>query len=423
MKQQLHKRVTDEQARIFLENYLAKEISSKELMKRLEVGKTRFFKILKKYRENPKKFTLKYPSKKNNPPRKISDHAEKKIIKELKNDKKLIENKNIPVNCYNYSMIRDTLEQNHGIEVSVATISKRAHDNGYFVAKKPKKIHDRVVLTNFVGELVQHDSSFHQFSPYMNKKLYLITSLDDHSRLMLFADLFEKETSWKHIFSLRKAIVQYGAPLKYYADQHSIFRFVRDRDKNSAWVNNQKFTDDVVTQFKRVLLECGSDTTYALSPQAKGKIERPYRWIQDRLVRVASKEKITNIEQLRKRLQELIQLYNCKWMHSTTKEVPIIRFERAVRERKSLFNSLQLAEDEDLNDIFCLQTQRFANAYRKISLCGLELDVSGANPRDEIQINIVPDLERGFTQLRFWRHDTFLGSQKIGINDLRGVHF
>src|SRR6185369_1260985 len=105
-----------------------------------------------------------------------------------------------------------------------------AHELGFCLPKREKAVHDRLVLTNNVGELVQHDSSHHLFSPYASSKWYLITSIDDHSRLLLFADLFPRETSWKHIVAAREVIVTNGCPLKYYADQHSIFRFVERRD-------------------------------------------------------------------------------------------------------------------------------------------------------------------------------------------------
>jgi len=48
----------------------------------------------------------------------------------------------------------------------------------------------------------------------------------------------------------------------------------------------------------------GVDVTFALSPQAKGKIERPYRWLQDRIVRTCAIEKLTTIEEVRAVLKE-----------------------------------------------------------------------------------------------------------------------
>ena len=102
---------------------------------------------------------------------------------------------------------------------------------------RPKrKAHDQEVLTNYPGELIQHDSSHHLFAPYAAGKWYLITSIDDYSRLILYAVLVERETAWEHILALEAVLLKYGFPLAYYVDSHSIFRFVQGRD--SFWRNH-----------------------------------------------------------------------------------------------------------------------------------------------------------------------------------------
>jgi hypothetical protein len=52
-----------------------------------------------------------------------------------------------------------------------------------------KKVHDREVITTAIGALIQHDGSHHRWSPYARDKWVLITSLDDFSRKLLYADL------------------------------------------------------------------------------------------------------------------------------------------------------------------------------------------------------------------------------------------
>jgi hypothetical protein len=133
----------------------------------------------------------------------------------------------------------------------------------------------------------------------MDEKLYLITTIDDYSRLIVYADFVPQENVWAHILALKSVFLQYGCPLRYYSDQHAIFRFVKDRDKNRPWNTYAKFTDDVDPQWKQVLNECKVSAIYALSPQAKGKIERPYRWLQERIVRTAAKQNIKTIAGLR----------------------------------------------------------------------------------------------------------------------------
>jgi len=79
------------------------------------------------------------------------------------------------------------------------------------------------------------------------------------------------------------------------------------------------------------------DVTYALSPQAKGKVERPYRWLQDRIVRTCVYEKISELDDCRGVLRDEISRYNNHQVHSTTGEIPSIRFERALKSGNSLF--------------------------------------------------------------------------------------
>ena len=134
-------------------------------------------------------------------------------------------------------------------------------------------------MTHYIGELIQHDSSYHLWSPAAQEKWHLITSLDDFSRYILYATLIKKETSWAHISALQSVILKYGCPFTYYVDSHSIFRFVQGRD--SLWRNHYKLTDKAAPQWKQVLDDCQVKVTYALSPQAKGKMEQPYGWLQD----------------------------------------------------------------------------------------------------------------------------------------------
>ena len=112
----------------------------------------------------------------------------------------------MPIRTFNYSYIRDQLWNKYGQKVSVPTIIDRAKKNNFYFPRPKRKSHDREVLANYVGELIQHDSSWHKWSPYAAEKWHLITSLDDYSRKMLYANLVEPETSWDHIFALGKDI-------------------------------------------------------------------------------------------------------------------------------------------------------------------------------------------------------------------------
>ena len=193
---------------------------------------------------------------------------------------------------------------------------------------------------------------------------------------------------------------------------------------DSFWRNHYQLTDEADPQWKQVLNDCGVKVTYALSPQAKGKIERPYRWIQDRLARACYRERISDIKQAQLVLNSLIQKYNHQWIHSTTGEIPYIRFQRAYAENKSLFREFTVRPPyKSINDIFCLRADRMVNSYRKVSINKLELKIPKAPLHERIQLRIVPDRESGLSEVRFWYKDEFLGIQKVKNSELNLVQF
>ena len=105
-------------------------------------------------------------------------------------------------------------------------------------------------------------------------------------------------------------------------------------------------------------------------------MERPYRWLQDRIVRTCAIEKLTTIEEVRSVLKEELNRYNNHQVHSTTGEVPSIRFDKARKEGKSLFRPFALPNPySSTKDVFCLRETRMVNGYRKISLFNHEIPV------------------------------------------------
>jgi len=416
---QLHKKFTDFQIKNLMTRYLKKKVERKDIQKVLGIKETRFFALIKRFKDDPENFSVSYFRR--IPTRTISKDIETNIIKELNTEKDLIKTKEAPIRCYNYSYIRDILENDYNQKVSLSTIINRAKTNGFYLTKPKRKVHDREVITNYPGEMIQHDSSHHQFSKYADK-WYLITSLDDYSRLILYAVLVERETIWINIIALKIVILRYGIPSSYYVDSYSVYRFVQGRDSN--WRNHHKFTDEVEPQWKQVLNDGKVKVIYTLSPQAKGKIERPYRWIQDRLVRSCYRERISDIKQAQLVLNSLIQKYNHQWIHSTTGEIPYIRFQRALKENKSLFREFRIRPPyKSTKDIFYLRADRMVNSYRKVSINNLELRVPSAPLHERIQLRITPDKESGLSEVRFWHEDELLGSQKVKNFDLNLVRF
>ena len=416
---QIHKKFTDGQIKELIERYLSKEIPRSYIQEILQIKKRRFFTLVKDYRNNPETFSIQYIRRKKT--RSIPQNTERAILKELAIEKKLIENSNVPLRSYNYSYIKDRLEKKYKQKVSLPTIINRAKNNDFYIKKPKRTAHDREVLTNYAGELIQHDSSHHKWSPYAKEKWYLITSLDDFSRYMLYAQLLTKETSWAHIRALEAVMLKHGLPFSYYVDSHSIFRFVQGRD--SLWRKHHKLTDETDPQWKQVLNDCRVKITYALSPQAKGKIERPYSWLQDRLIRTCAREHITDIRYAQRVLTQEVYRYNNRQVHSTTREIPSVRLQRAFNDNKSLFREFAIKPPyHSTKDIFCLRINRTVNSYRKISLNNLELKINGAVPGKLVNLRIYP-LNNRVSEVRFWCDNNLIDIQKLKNSELKTVHF
>jgi hypothetical protein len=272
-----------------------------------------------------------------------------------------------------------------------------------------------------VGELVQHDSSHHLWAPLAESKWYLITSIDDHSRKILYGELWERESSWAHIEAAKAVAMQFGCPLKYYPDSHSIFRYVEKRD--TLHRKFDKTEEEAHVQWKEVLNDLNIEVIYALSPQAKGKVERPYQWLQDHLVRTCLRENVKRIKEAREILYEELYLYNNKRVHSTTREIPNQRFEKALKEGRSFFTSPKITYPYmSWEDIFCYRYQRTTDGYRKINWENLTFAVH-ADPGTDVELRVSFDLKTRLAKVRIWTKNKLVGEQTVKAEDIKKVHF
>ena len=413
---QLHRRFTDDQVKVLLSGYCQGLLQRAEIQEMLDIGKTRFFALLKEYRADAEAFSVAYERE---TPGRLPAATEMEIERELLREKAIVEDKRLPISGYNYSALRDRLRKK-GIEVSVTTIINRAKRLDCYKPRKKRKTHDREVLTASIGALIQHDSSLHLWSPFAQEKWVLITSIDDFSRMLLFADFVSKDTTWAHIQAAQALMESYGIPLRYYVDSLRVFRFVQGRD--SVWRKHVLQTDDVETQWGKMMRVLGVDVTYALSPQAKGKVERPYQWLQDRIVRTCALEQISTMEDVRAVLREEVDRYNHHQVHSTTKEIPSIRFNRAKKEGNSLFRPFSLPKPyTSPKDVFCLRETRIINGYRRISLFNHTIEVPKAELYEEVDIHLVPDTTKQVMQLRIWWNGKMVHSVALPLEGFR-VH-
>ena len=100
-----------------------------------------------------------------------------------------------------FEVAREEFSKNGYDGVSLNTIISRAKDLGCYKPRRKRKAHDREVVTAAIGALLQHDASNHLWSPFAQEKWALITTIDDFSRKLLFADFFPGETTWASTFN------------------------------------------------------------------------------------------------------------------------------------------------------------------------------------------------------------------------------
>lgn len=414
---QLHNRFSDEQVAFLFHAYSQGLMSREEVQDALDIGRARFFALWRAYQDDPDTFSISYQR---STPRRISRETEAAIEKELLREKSLIDDPELPISTYNYSALRDRL-QKQGIYLSVNTIIDRARKLGCHQPRRKRKTHDREVLTASIGALIQHDGSTHRWSPFASEKWTLITSIEDYSRMLLFADFFPAETTWAHVQATQAVIETFGLPLRYYVDSLRVFRFVQGRD--SFWRKHVLQTDDADTQWGKMMDVLGIDVTFALSPQAKGKVERPYRWLQDRIIRTCALEGYGGLAQARAVLREELDRYNHHQVHSTTKEIPSLRFAKALATGNTLFRPFSLPEPyTSPNDIFCLRETRTISAYGRISLFNHEIRVANVPLRQEVDVHLVPDATKNTMQVRIWWKGALAHSLTLPLEGFR-VHF
>jgi ribosomal protein S17 len=411
---QVHKRFTAEQVKVLFQGYCQGNLSRSEVEEMLGIGKTRFFALLKTYRQDPGAFSIEYHRATQG---RLSEEAESQIKRELLREKALIDDKDLPIHDYNYAALVDRLKKK-GVQVSTTTVIKRAKVLKCYKPKKKGKAHDREVLTASIGDLIQHDASLHKWSPYAEEKWTLITSIDDYSRMLLYADFVPEENSWTHIQAAQSVLQTFGLPFRYYVDNLRVFRFIQKRD--SFWRTHHLGTDEVDPQWRQVLRQFKVEVIYALSPQAKGKVERPYRWLQDRIVRTCALDKLSSLEETRAVLKAEVHRYNYQQVHSTTGEVPAIRFANAKKTGNSLFRPFALPKPyKSVKDVFCLRTTRIVDGYRRISLDRHSIEVPKVDVREDVDLHLVPDLAKNILEVRIWFQDKMVHSVNLPLLEFR----
>jgi transposase len=215
------------------------------------------------------------------------------------------------------TLASEYLSQEHGIQASKETVRQwmmRAH---LWRGKKEKapQVHVWRPRRSRFGEMVQWDTSEHDWLEGRGQRLYLIAMIDDATS-RLWARFAEHDSTAENMLLLWSYVEKFGRPQLFYTDKAGLFRTAEKRRRDEPGVDKDP-VEMPPTQIGRALRELGIAWTAAHSPQAKGRIERSFGTAQDRLVKGLRKAEVTTLEQANRYLQ---QDYLVWWEQAMTVE-------------------------------------------------------------------------------------------------------
>jgi hypothetical protein len=150
------------------------------------------------------------------------------------------------------------------------------------------------------GELIQIDGSPHDWFEGRGPRCTLIVFIDDATGRLTALRFVPAETTRAYLETLRAHVLAHGVPLAFYSDRHGIFR-VNAKDATNG---------DGKTEFGRVSERLGIEPIQALTPQAKGRVERANQTLQDRLVKEMRLRNICSMEVANGFLPTFIETHN-----------------------------------------------------------------------------------------------------------------
>ena len=155
-----------------------------------------------------------------------------------------------------------------------------------------------------VGELVQLDGSHHAWFEGRGPACVLMAYIDDASS-RVFARFYDHEGTIPAMDSFQRYMRRYGLPLALYTDKHTTYRSPAE-----PTVAEQLAGTKPQSQFGRALQELGVELLAAHSPQAKGRVERLFKTLQDRLIKELRLAGIATLEDANRFLEEYVPRYN-----------------------------------------------------------------------------------------------------------------
>jgi transposase len=242
------------------------------------------------------------------------------------------------------TLAAETLAEKHGLEVSRETLRKWMVDAGLWLSREQRRrFHQPRLRREALGELVQIDGSEHRWFEDRADPCTLLVFIDDATGRLMQLRFVPSESAFSYFEALRGYLEAHGRPVAFYSDKHSVFRVTRKDAEGGQGM----------TQFGRALAELGIEILCASSSQAKGRVERANRTLQDRLVKELRVAGIGGIEAGNAFLPGFMARFNA-------------RFAVAPARPGDLHRPLDVAADR-LRTILCRREQRYVSRELTLS--------------------------------------------------------
>src|ERR1700676_2322426 len=234
------------------------------------------------------------------------------------------------------TLAAEKLGELHGIVLGRETVRNWMIADGLWLDRKQrlKRVHQPRHRRECVGELVQIDGCEHWWFEDRGPQCTLLVFVDDATSRLMHLQFVESESTFAYFHAARAYLEAWGKPVALYSDKHGVFR-----------VNHPgALGGDGMTQFGRALHALNIDIICANSSQAKGRVERAHKTLQDRLVKELRLAGASSLAEGNALLPGFLADYNA-------------RFAKAPFEERDVHRTLVVGHD-DLDDAFAWKEDR-----------------------------------------------------------------
>lgn len=290
-------------------------------------------------------------------------------------------------------LIADLINEEIGIRIHPNTVRNILIERDEYSRSYCRRPSRRFEMEAF-GQMVQMDTSSGSWLEGYHR-IYLVLIMDDFSRTILAARFFDSDSTYNNMLVLREAIERHGIFPILYSDNDSKFKLIRYEGSRFFTYKEETIAGEVVTEIHRALLELGITLITHLpgNARAKGKIERLFRFIQERFI---SEHTASNLDELNSQLEKWVDWYNNHHINRDTGCIPLSRCAPS---------ALRSLDGTNLDDVFCIKEERKVGKDNSFSLGGVTYTI----PREhnmvafKVRLHIHPG-----KKIRVWHKDEFL---------------